>query len=623
MSRLPLPGQDAGTWGAILNDYLSVEHNADGTLKKAIDISTAKSTADQALTTANAAYIKPGTGIPKTDLSTAVQTSLDKADTALQTAPVTSVVGQVGAVTGAQIAADAALTGAYVRSNDPLRRWKQTLGSSPSTAKIAFLGDSTSDETTSSQAMYQRLRTEHTQAGAPLEGMANDTFADGSITGGSLTLTSASANFTATDVGRVIWAPPGLGIPASTTVSAYVNATTVTLSANATATATVTFQIGRNFLNFGYNGMSLATWLSTTSLQTALWAAAPHLVVFSFGVNDVRLGQCDQPTLVSRITTAISLIQTNLPNTDILLRIPAPFLTSDVANSHYVQTSGGVINPAGLAQTYSNLLRQAYLSLRGVWPTVGVADVPASVFGTMCVSSHPLMADQLHPSPSGSWIGTNPNPSGYAAIADYLATVIGNEPRGLMAATDQRAYKWRRRMIVVGGATNYIDISTDPLEPGNPSAAQVALTTSDVLFVSGYPGPISLSTATILRPQGGNIRILITGNDFSLTAGKTAVVAGNHPPETTGDRQIVSVDLASVAAGAVATQTVAVTSARTGALHDATAVLATPPAAFVSSGLILLNCYPSANDTVTLVVSNPTGAPIDVVAGNWAFFVVR
>lgn len=85
MPRLPLPGQDAGTWGTILNNYLAVEHNSDGTLKKAIDITTAKTTADQALSAANAAYTKPGAGIPKTDLDSTVQTSLTKADTALQT----------------------------------------------------------------------------------------------------------------------------------------------------------------------------------------------------------------------------------------------------------------------------------------------------------------------------------------------------------------------------------------------------------------------------------------------------------------------------------------------------------------------------------------------------------
>lgn len=44
------------------------------------------------------AYVKPSGGIPKTDLASAVQTSLGKADTALQAAPVTSVNGQTGAV---------------------------------------------------------------------------------------------------------------------------------------------------------------------------------------------------------------------------------------------------------------------------------------------------------------------------------------------------------------------------------------------------------------------------------------------------------------------------------------------------------------------------------------------
>ncbi len=45
------------------------------------------------------AYTKPSGGIPATDLAAAVQTSLGKADTALQSAPVTSINGQTGAVT--------------------------------------------------------------------------------------------------------------------------------------------------------------------------------------------------------------------------------------------------------------------------------------------------------------------------------------------------------------------------------------------------------------------------------------------------------------------------------------------------------------------------------------------
>jgi hypothetical protein len=40
MSRLPNPGSDSGTWGAILNDFLKIEHNTDGTLKASGSLAT-------------------------------------------------------------------------------------------------------------------------------------------------------------------------------------------------------------------------------------------------------------------------------------------------------------------------------------------------------------------------------------------------------------------------------------------------------------------------------------------------------------------------------------------------------------------------------------------------------
>ena len=33
MARLPIPGKDEGNWGEILNNFLSIEHNSDGTQK--------------------------------------------------------------------------------------------------------------------------------------------------------------------------------------------------------------------------------------------------------------------------------------------------------------------------------------------------------------------------------------------------------------------------------------------------------------------------------------------------------------------------------------------------------------------------------------------------------------
>lgn len=61
---------------------------------------TAGSNKDYATTAqVNAKYTKPDDGIPKSDLEVSVQTSLGKADTALQSAPVTSVNGKTGDVT--------------------------------------------------------------------------------------------------------------------------------------------------------------------------------------------------------------------------------------------------------------------------------------------------------------------------------------------------------------------------------------------------------------------------------------------------------------------------------------------------------------------------------------------
>jgi hypothetical protein len=54
--RLPTPGADNGSWGDLLNAFLGVEHNTDGTLKSAAQIAQIddiKSTADSAVQSVN------------------------------------------------------------------------------------------------------------------------------------------------------------------------------------------------------------------------------------------------------------------------------------------------------------------------------------------------------------------------------------------------------------------------------------------------------------------------------------------------------------------------------------------------------------------------------------------
>ncbi len=83
-------GQDGGGGGGGTSDYDQLSNRPQ---INSTTLTGNKSASDLGL------YSKPSGGIPKNDLASDVQTSLGKADTALQSAPVTSVNGQTGAVT--------------------------------------------------------------------------------------------------------------------------------------------------------------------------------------------------------------------------------------------------------------------------------------------------------------------------------------------------------------------------------------------------------------------------------------------------------------------------------------------------------------------------------------------
>ncbi len=77
-----------------------------------------------------------------------------------------------------------------------------------------------------------------------------------------------------------------------------------------------------------------------------------------------------------------------------------------------------------------------------------------------------------------------------------------------------------------------------------------------------------------------------------------------------------SLDFGSVAAGSEASLTVTVEGARQG-----DAVLVTPPST-LNTGLVVSKAYVSADDTVTVVVYNPTAAAIDPAAATFVVVVL-
>jgi hypothetical protein len=112
-NRLPISGQDSGNWGDILNDFLEVSlynnlnNGSDpnnGTLNSGV-VGTS-TIANNAVTNAQldsptqttlaavaSKYTKPGSGIPSSDMTTAVQTNLTEAGTAFQ--PTTTLSGDL------------------------------------------------------------------------------------------------------------------------------------------------------------------------------------------------------------------------------------------------------------------------------------------------------------------------------------------------------------------------------------------------------------------------------------------------------------------------------------------------------------------------------------------------
>jgi hypothetical protein len=182
MAQLPTPGGDAGTWGTILNDFLLVSHNGDGTLKSS------------ALTAAGAGtYSKPSSGIPATDLSSGVQSNLTLASSAVQ------LGGDLGGTTTAPTIAK--LQGTAVNTSSPQDNQVLSYDSTANAWVPSTITSTTiSDATTSSKGIVELSGDLGGTASSPtVIGLQGNPVAAGSPSNNQvLTYSSGTGEWTAT-----------------------------------------------------------------------------------------------------------------------------------------------------------------------------------------------------------------------------------------------------------------------------------------------------------------------------------------------------------------------------------------------------------------------------------------
>jgi len=336
--------------------------------------------------------------------------------------------------------------------------------------------------------------------------------------------------------------------------------------------------------------------------QDQLWAAAPDLIVTSWGLNDVRLGTTTLAQLIARHEQLITLIKTNLPNADIILRMPNS-LTTTVVGTDFVD----VITH----QAASDMLRECYLYFVDRYPNVLVIDFMARTFGTVALPTSPFMLDELHP-----------NGQGYTEIARIIAQTAAHTPVWAVGPKGNAlAHRFRAVCKVSTAGNGFFDITPLPNASGDTSLSSVwparwPIAPTDTIYFNGY-GPLLLTGATFGSQTTTNIRISKTG-DWTALLNQVGTIVHTRMPGVQDGRHLITVDPGSVAPGTYLDVTVTVPGASL-----QTGVICQPPTTMLTTGL-MWNVMGSAVDTVILRLFNPTATAIDMASNaRWHFWLAN
>jgi lysophospholipase L1-like esterase len=153
-----------------------------------------------------------------------------------------------------------------------------------------------------------------------------------------------------------------------------------------------------NMPNYGTNGQTIVGFISDTGVKglANLAAANLDLVIFSFGINDIRQNNLTKDQLKNHIITCVNTIKAGSPNTEIVLRMPNSF---DIPLTNTYIQQGTYASLAEAAQAQTTILYQAYKELEFYWSDVLLFDTQNIIYGkkTISPSPSPLHTDEIHP----------------------------------------------------------------------------------------------------------------------------------------------------------------------------------------------------------------------------------
>lgn len=271
------------------------------------------------------------------------------------------------------------------------------------------------------------------------------------------------------------------------------------------------FDVGNNLLDFGANGNSIANFLVNSPTGKGIndvIAASPDLIVFCYGINDVRLGSTSKDNLKAKIVQAINKFRLESPNSDILLRMPNSFLS--VSPNGWIATSTyGTV--AAAAQAYSKMLYDAYKELENHYDNVVLFNTQELITGRESLPVNSRMIDELHPK--------------YEAVVDEIAKTISDRSYKVFVEADAKTViasnyeqPWTISQKVLDYDEYYLKIATGSVNGQGTT----------YLDISGFAYSMVSALAS------GDIMIDADGNHLELKVGYNAVASTSTVMRITG-----------------------------------------------------------------------------------------